>query len=101
MVGFRISNWQPGEIKKFNTKIPPFGSESNFCYSSFDFDDTPKEIFIELYASATSTELDPEGAFARYNLLDLCRSYSVKICLFLLFICNKNCIFSLFVVYMQ
>lgn len=74
----RLVDWQPNEVKTLRIQTPNFGSPGNFCVffsgSLTGFDRTPEEIYVELSMEAISIGDEPEGVFARYDLMDLWKS---------------------------
>ncbi|TCV20304.1 hypothetical protein EDC17_100210 [Sphingobacterium alimentarium] len=62
----RITNWQPNEIKNIKIELP-----STVDRPAERFHRTPKEIFVELSCYAISIEDEPNGVFARFDLMDL------------------------------
>src|SRR5690606_4085195 len=65
----KITNWEPNEIKNIKIMIP-----STVDNRAERFYRTPEEIFVELSCYAISIEDEPEGVFARFDLIDLWKS---------------------------
>jgi len=70
IVEYRFFDWQPGQIKRLKIYTPCFVCMGG-CYALSGFNRTPEEIYIELSTSAISIEDEPEGVFARFDLMDL------------------------------